>query len=139
MKQQHLYPVPVVRLIVPDKTGRILILKRNHTDYAPGAWCLPGGKIDYKDTVKEAARRELFEETGLACTKIKFLSYQDSLPLETGGMHCINFYLECLCQGAIVLNHESCEYAFMAQEDFAQHHLVFRNDEGLLRYWQRVK
>jgi 8-oxo-dGTP pyrophosphatase MutT (NUDIX family) len=136
MKKQYPYPIPVVRLIVPDDQGLVLILRRNHTGYAAGEWCLPGGKIDYGDTMEESARRELFEETGLTCTEMKFLFYQDSLPLEAGEMHCINFYLECQCHGTITINHESSEYALMRPEDFAQYPLAFRNDEGLLRYWQ---
>ncbi len=104
MKTHPPHPIPVVRLIVPDDTGRVLILRRNHIGYAAGDWCLPGGKIDYGDTVEESARRELFEETGLTCTEMKFLFYQDSLPMEAEEMHCINFYIECRCSGAITMN-----------------------------------
>ena len=136
MKKQYPYPIPVVRLIVPDDQGRVLVLRRDRTGYAAGEWCLPGGKIDYGDTVEESARRELSEETGLTATEMKFLFYQDGLPLEVGEMHCINFYLECRCQGYITLNQESSEYALMRSEDFAQYPLAFRNDEGLLRYWR---
>ena len=32
-------------------------LKRRQGGYGPGAWCLPGGKIDYGETMQEAAGR----------------------------------------------------------------------------------
>lgn len=137
MDGQSLFPIPVVRLIVPDEHDRILLVKRDHSRHASGKWCLPGGKIDYEDTVEEAVRRELYEETNLTVNELKFLFYQDSLPLEAGGMHCINLYFECRCSGEIALNEESSQFIFLRPEDVSSYRLAFRNDEGLLRYWGR--
>src|SRR5690348_10830712 len=88
-------PVPVVRLIALDSSGRVLILKRTSNSTDGGRWCLPGGKIDYGDTTEQAAVRELQEETSLRATNLRFLFYQDSLPPGPGRMHCINLYFEC--------------------------------------------
>lgn len=52
-QKTKLRPVPVVRLIVPNAEGRVLVLKRCNTGYGGGRWCLPGGKIDYGQTVEE--------------------------------------------------------------------------------------
>ena len=41
---------------------------------------MPGGKIDYGETVEQAARKELREETALECIAARFLFHQDSLP-----------------------------------------------------------
>ena len=128
-------PVPVVRLVVPDASGRILILRRAPGSTGGGQWCLPGGKIDYGDTVEQAALRELQEETGLGATNLRFLFYQDSLPLAPGRMHCINFYLECSTQGEVALNEESVEAAWISREEAPRYQLSFKNDEGLARYW----
>lgn len=129
------YPVPVVRLIIPDSKGRILLLKRESSDYLGGKWCLPGGKIDYGETVEQAAIRELKEETSLTSTSMEFLFYQDSLPLEPGGMHCINLYFECLVKGEITLSKESVEYMWIGSEEVSNYDITFRNDAALLRYW----
>ena len=128
-------PVPVVRLIILDASGRALILRRAAGDTAGGYWCLPGGKIDYCDTVEQAAARELEEETGLRTTSTRFLFYQDSLPPAPGAMHCINFYLECRVEGKLVLNEESVEAQWISREDMPRFSIAFRNDEGLARYW----
>jgi ADP-ribose pyrophosphatase YjhB (NUDIX family) len=45
-----------------DKEPKVLLIKRGDT----GAWALPGGFIDPNENGIEAARRELFEEAGLA-------------------------------------------------------------------------
>ena len=128
-------PVPAVRLIVADDEGRVLVLRRANSDYGMGGWCLPGGKVDYGETVEDTVRKELQEETALVCKSARFLFFQDSLPLEPGRMHCINFYFECRVDGEIRLNDESSEAAWIRAEDLERFELVFRNDEGLKRYW----
>ena len=130
------FPVPAVRLIVTDTAGRVLILRRQNTGSGEGQWCLPGGKVDYGATVEQAVHTELKEETGLDCLETRFLFYQDSLPLEPGTMHCINLYFWCRAAGDLVLNRESSEFAWIGREQLADHPLVFRNDEGLERFWK---
>lgn len=133
------YPVPVVRLIITNAENKTLVLKRQNTSYGDGQWCLPGGKIDYNDTVDRTVQKELEEETALTCEKSRFLFYQDSLPLEEGKMHCINLYFECDVTGEIRLNEESSDYAWIGPEDLDAYRLAFRHDLGLKRYWNEIK
>ncbi|MGW4806412.1 NUDIX domain-containing protein [Kitasatospora sp. NPDC004272] len=46
----------------PD--GRVLLIERGHAPYA-GLLALPGGHVDSGETAREAAVRELHEETGV--------------------------------------------------------------------------
>ena len=50
-----------VGVIVRDEDGRILLEKRRDC----GLWGLPGGRIEAGESVAQAARREVKEETGL--------------------------------------------------------------------------
>jgi ADP-ribose pyrophosphatase YjhB (NUDIX family) len=129
------YPVPVVRAIIPDREGRILLLRRAAGTHSGSGWCLPGGKIDYGNLVEEALRRELAEETGLDVEQSRFLFYQDSPPLDPNGMHCINFYFECRCVGKPRLNDESSEFVWADRRGMAGMNLVFGADKALERYW----
>jgi len=115
-------------------------LKRAAKEYCPGRWCLPGGKIGYGETVEQAVKRELFEETSLVCNAMRFIFHQDSLPLEAGGMHCINLYLECNVDGTIKLNEESSQFAWISQDELEKIGLrvinlerMFNVREGLRR------
>ena len=61
--------ITVDGLIVKNKT--ILLVERKYPPYE-GKWALPGGFVEYKETVEDAVIRELFEETSLK-TKIEYL------------------------------------------------------------------
>ncbi len=130
------HPVPVVRLLVVNE-GRVLVLRRAASRFGEGAWCLPGGKVDYGDTVAATVAKELREETGLVVTAAQFLCYQDSLPSETGAMHCLNLYFECVATGDLRLNEESSEARWIGPDEVAELELVFRNGEALAAWFSR--
>jgi len=46
------------------KDGKILFVPHYNTNFAPLQWYLPGGKVEYGESVEAAARREFLEETG---------------------------------------------------------------------------
>lgn len=130
------FPIPVARLIVQNDKNEVLILRRSHSEHANGSWCLPGGKINYGETVEESAARELQEETSLNCHSLRFFFYQDSLPPRKDSMHCINLYFECTVSGNIVLNNESSHFAWIGPAIMKDYEIAFRNDEALIRYWK---
>ncbi len=133
------YPVPIVRIIIPDDQGRVLILRRHaKSEYGEGSWCLPGGKVDYGDTVEDTVKKELREETTLECTAMEFIFYQNSLPLKPGRMHGINFYFKCTVSGEIELNDESSEYAWVGPDGLEAYDIAFRNDEALRLYFENT-
>lgn len=56
---------PAVRIICVDGDGRILLLRWRDPVNERVYWEPPGGGLDEGETPIEAARRELYEETGL--------------------------------------------------------------------------
>lgn len=57
-------PVPATCVVVSDRPGRILLVKRA-VDPKKGHWCLPGGYLEMDEGPARGALRELREETGL--------------------------------------------------------------------------
>ncbi len=56
-------PIAGVGVVVVDG-GRILLVQRGNRP-AQGLWSVPGGAIELGETARQAARREVREETGL--------------------------------------------------------------------------
>jgi 8-oxo-dGTP diphosphatase len=56
--------VACVGAVVRDAEGRLLLIRRGHDPHA-GLWSLPGGRVEAGETLEQAVRREVLEETGL--------------------------------------------------------------------------
>lgn len=54
-------PYPTVDVII-ENNGKVLLIERNNE---PLGWALPGGFVDYGESVESAAQREAVEETSL--------------------------------------------------------------------------
>ncbi|HZA01658.1 MAG TPA: NUDIX hydrolase [Hyphomicrobiaceae bacterium] len=62
-------PLLTVDCIALDSKGRVLLIKRKNPPFE-GWYALPGGFVDVGETVEEACRRELREETGVKAGKL---------------------------------------------------------------------
>ncbi len=67
-------PIPTVDIIIEIKGGIVLIKRKN----PPFGWALPGGFVDYGESLEDAAIREAKEETSLDIKLIRqFHTYSD--------------------------------------------------------------
>ncbi len=67
-------PFPTVDIIIENMAGIVLIERAN----PPFGWAIPGGFVDYGESLEDAARREALEETGLSIELLgQFHTYSD--------------------------------------------------------------
>jgi ADP-ribose pyrophosphatase YjhB (NUDIX family) len=68
-------PIPTVDIIIEIETKGIVLIKRKTFPYG---WAIPGGFVDYGESLEEAAVREAKEETNLNVKLIRqFHTYSD--------------------------------------------------------------
>lgn len=78
-------PFPTVDIIIELEGGIVLIERRNE----PLGWALPGGFVDYGESLESAAVREAREETSLQISNLRLLGcYSD--PARDARMHTIS-------------------------------------------------
>src|SRR4051812_25496863 len=78
-------PFPTVDIIIEIQGGIVLIERRN----IPHGWALPGGFVDYGETLEQAAIREAREETSVEIGNLRLLGcYSD--PSRDQRMHTIS-------------------------------------------------
>lgn len=64
-----------VGVLIQDESGRVLLQKRGDD----GLWGTPGGGLEPGEDFLTAARRELWEETGLDCPNLALLPLEEGL------------------------------------------------------------
>lgn len=78
-------PVPTVDIIIEIGGGIVLVKRKN----PPFGWALPGGFVDYGETLEASAVREAKEETGLDVNLLcQMHSYSD--PSRDARLHTIS-------------------------------------------------
>ena len=89
-------PVPTVDIIISYQNGIVLIERLN----PPPGWALPGGFVDYGESLETAAVREAFEETGLNVQLTGQLhTYSD--PLRDPRQHTISTVFTAIGEGSL--------------------------------------
>ena len=64
------------------KDRKVLLGKRKNA-HGEGAWCFPGGHLEFNESWEDCARRETMEETGIKIKNVRFITAtNDIFPVE---------------------------------------------------------
>ncbi|HOD16526.1 MAG TPA: NUDIX hydrolase [Spirochaetota bacterium] len=103
MTEHYRNPVPTVDIIIEIESGTgfpgsrsIVLIKRKNP---PHGWAIPGGFVEYGETLEAAAVREAFEETSLEVRLVRqFHAYSD--PARDPRQHTISIVFIATADGA---------------------------------------
>jgi ADP-ribose pyrophosphatase YjhB (NUDIX family) len=117
--ERHLFPIVTVGGLLFDAAGNVLLVR---TRKWSGKWGIPGGKVDYGETLEQAFRREIREETGLELREARLVLTQEAVehPEFFRKRHfvLVNFFGRVAgTRPAIRLNHEGADYFWGPLDD----------------------
>ena len=87
-------PLVTVDAIIEVKAGVVLVKRSN----PPFGWAIPGGFVDYGESLEKAARREAKEETGLIVHNLKQM-HTYSNPSRDPRFHTVSTVFTCQAKG----------------------------------------
>lgn len=122
-------PLPTVDIII-ERDDRILLIRRRNE---PRGWAIPGGFVDYGESVEAAALREAREETSLSVRLVHLLGvYSD--PARDERMHTISTVFVARGEGMPRASDDAESLAWF-DEPTLPDRLVFDHEEILRDYF----
>jgi 8-oxo-dGTP diphosphatase len=96
--------------------GKILLVRRARAP-GHGVYSLPGGRVEFGESLHEALAREVSEETGLAIEIIGLAGWREVLPPAGGGGHYVilSFAARWIA-GDVALNEEHDDFKWLPPE-----------------------
>lgn len=129
----HRNPAPTVDIIIEliDKPGRPIVLIERQNE--PYGWAIPGGFVDYGESIETAAIREAKEEVSLDVELIEQF-YVYSAPNRDPRQHTLAIVFIATAKGEPVAADDAKNLKIFNQWDLPKK-LCFDHDRVLSDYW----
>jgi 8-oxo-dGTP diphosphatase len=123
-------PFVVVDAVI-QLDGGIIIIQRSNP---PFGWALPGGFVDYGESLEEAVTRESREETGLEVKNIRqFHTYSD--PSRDPRFHTIGTVFIAEAEGKPCAGDDACNIRVIKEDDLGKIEFAFDHKKILQDYF----
>ena len=132
----YINPSPTNGLILENEIGEILLVKRK-IQPKKGYWDIPGGFIDFDETLEESLKREIREELSIEIYDLKYFASTADRYLYQG----INYHTLCFIMKAkanslkkISPQDDIGGYKFFSKKNFPLERLAF---SGLKEFFKK--
>jgi ADP-ribose pyrophosphatase YjhB (NUDIX family) len=105
------------------RDGRILLVQRAR-EPGRGRYSLPGGRVEWGETVEQAVHREVAEETAITIAIVGLAGIREVLPATGGGHFVVLSYAARWTGGEVVLNDEHESHAWVAPDEAPRFNLT---------------
>jgi len=100
------------------RNGQVLLVRRARSP-GKGFYSLPGGRVEFGESLQTALHREVREETGLKIEIVGLAGWREVLPGTSGGGHYVIMSFAARWAGnEPVLNEEHDDFKWLRPEDF---------------------
>jgi len=98
------------------RDGKVLLVRRARSP-AKGFYSLPGGRVEFGETLHAALHREVSEETALKVEIIDLAGWREVVPgIAGGGHYLIMSFAARWSGGEVALNEELDDYRWLAPD-----------------------
>jgi 8-oxo-dGTP diphosphatase len=109
------------------RDGKVLIVRRARSP-SKGVYSLPGGRVEFGETLHAALHREVAEETALKIEIVDLAGWREVVPAAEGGGHYVIMSFAAHWQsGEVVLNEELDDHRWRAPDALGE----FKTTPGL--------
>ena len=99
--------IGVAAIVIKD--NKVLLGNRKNA-HGAGTWAFPGGHLEYKESIEECAKREVFEETGIHIKNIRYGTFTNDIFLKDQKHYVTLFVISEYDEGDLELKEpEKCE------------------------------
>jgi 8-oxo-dGTP diphosphatase len=121
------------------RDGKILLVRRARSP-AKGFYSLPGGRVEFGETLHAALHREVAEETALKVEIVDLAAWREVMPETGGGGHyLIMSFAARWSAGEPVLNDELDDYKWLAPDAVGELKMTFGLQEVILSAWRLLR
>jgi len=97
------------------RDGKVLLVRRARSP-AKGFYSLPGGRVEYGESLAAALHREIDEETSLSIEIVGLAGWREVLPEARGGHYLIMSFAARWLGGEPLLNEELDDFKWLAPD-----------------------
>jgi 8-oxo-dGTP diphosphatase len=101
-------PLLTVDCVLFDKTGRVLLIRRQNPPFK-GQYALPGGFVDVGETVEDACRREMLEETSVKVGRLTLVGVYSDPKRDPRGHTCSVVFLARSWRGKVIAGDDAAD------------------------------
>jgi 8-oxo-dGTP diphosphatase len=113
-----------VGAVVFNQRGEIALIKRGKPPHF-GRWMIPGGSLEWGETLEQAAVREVREETGLDIEIETFVDFVEAMvPGEAGYHFLIMDYAARAVTGSLAAASDALEAEWVSSDSLAAYDLA---------------
>jgi ADP-ribose pyrophosphatase YjhB (NUDIX family) len=120
-------------VIFDDSKNKILLTKREDNDQ----WCLPSGRVEPGESVSEACKREIFEETGLKIEILRLVGiysnpnqlveYKDGNKIQ---LIALCFEVKII-EGELIVSDETTDFGYFTEKEIEKMDILENHTERI--------